>query len=114
MRPVTVALSLALLVLAACAQPQQKDRNVRGLLNDHGAVTLRECGTDKVYRVRAADTLLFSLMRRLRDLSGQNGADIVAELRGETVDVSTSVGAAYPVHGTLWMSQVVSVEPGDC
>ncbi|MDH3597426.1 MAG: hypothetical protein OEU09_01245 [Rhodospirillales bacterium] len=114
MRPVILALSMALLFLAACAQQNENDRDVRGVLKDHGAIILTECGTGKVYWVRAADTLLFSLQRRVQDLSGETAAEIVAEIRGETIDVRTSVGTAYPVHGTLWISQIISVEPGEC
>ena len=84
------------------------------MLNHHGAMTLRECGTGKVYWVRAGSNRLSSLDGRVRDLSSNNGTDIVAEIRGEIIELSTSEGTAYPVHGTLWMSQVISVEPGDC
>jgi hypothetical protein len=84
------------------------------MLNNHGGITLAECGTGKVYWVRAADLLLSSLMGNIQDLSGESGAGVVGELRGEKIDVRTSVGTAYPVHGTLWMSQIISVERGKC
>ena len=112
MRPKILALSMAMLVLAACAQ--QNEHAVRGVLNDHGGITLAECGSGKVYWVRSAGVLASSLMGNIRDLSGDNGAGVVGELRGEKIDVRTSVGAAYPVHGTLWMSQIISVERGEC
>jgi len=112
MRPKYLALSMAMLVLAACAQ--QNEHAVRGMLNDHGGITLAECGTGKVYWVRSAGVLSSSLMRNIRDQSGENGAGVVGELRGEKIDLSTSAGTAYPVHGTLWMSQIISVERGEC
>ncbi len=112
MRSVIFALTMAVPLLAACAQ--QKDRDIRGMLNHHGALTLRDCGTGKVYWVRAGDNRLSSLQGRMRDLSGNNGTDIVAEIRGEIIDLSASEVTAYPVHGTLWASRVISIEPGDC
>ena len=112
MRPKILALSMAMLFLAACAQ--KNEHAVRGMLNDHGEITLAECGTGKVYWVRSAGILSSSLMGNIRDLSGENGAGVVGELRGEKIDVKTSAGPAYPVHGTLWMSQIISVEPGEC
>ena len=112
MRSKILALSMAMLFLAACAQ--RNEHAVRGMLNDHGGITLAECGTGKVYWVRAADLLLSSLMGNIRDLSGESRAGVVGELRGEKIDVRTSAGTAYPVHGTLWMSQIISVERGEC
>ena len=114
MRSKILALSMAILFLAACAQRNEHDRDVRGVLKDHGAIILTECGTGQVYWVRGADLLLSSLMGNIRDLSGESGAGVVGELRGEKIDVRTSAGTAYPVHGTLWMSQIISVEHGEC
>ncbi len=112
MRSKILALSMTMLFLAACAQ--RNEHAVRGTLNDHGGITLAECGTGKVYWVRGADLLLSSLMGNIRDLSGESGAGVVGELRGEKIDVRTSAGTAYPVHDTLWMSQIISVERGEC
>ena len=112
MRSKVLALSMAMPFLAACAQGNE--HAVRGSLNDHGGITLAECGTGQVYWVRGADLLLSSLRGNIRDQSGDTGASVVGELRGEKIDVRTSAGTAYPVHGTLWMSQIISVERGDC
>jgi len=112
MRSKILALSMTLLFLAACAQGNEQA--VRGMLNDHGGIMLAECGTGKVYWVRAAGILSSSLMGNIRDLSGDSNAGVVGEIRGEKVEVGTSVGTAYPVHGTLWMSQIISVEHGEC
>lgn len=114
MRSKILALSMAMLFLFLAACAQGNEHAVRGVLKDHGAIILTECGTGKVYWVRAADLLLSSLMGNIRDLSGESGAGVVGELRGEKIDVRTSAGTAYPVHGTLWMSQIIGVERGEC
>ena len=82
MRSKILALSMAMLFLAACAQ--RNEHAVRGMLNNHGGITLAECGTGKVYWVRAADLLLSSLMGNIQDLSGESGAGVVGEWAART------------------------------
>lgn len=82
---------------------------------DDGAQTLYVCDSKTLLWVRIlASNPHYHLTKRVAELSGEEGGEIIAVFRGEISMGKPSLGPLYPVRGTLTVSEIISVERGGC